>query len=42
MKTYSKPVIETIDVKALDCFMQVAGSPEHGTQAPQRKKYIFF
>jgi len=43
MKKYLKPVIEAIDIQSLDCFMQVAGSGEHGTnQAPKKKKYIFF
>ena len=41
MKTYLKPVIETIQVQSADCFMQVAGSGDHGTQAPARAKKLF-
>ena len=40
MKTYLKPVIETIQVQSADCFMQLAGSGEHGTNpAPKRKLF---
>lgn len=44
MKKYSKPVTETIDIQALNCFMENAGSGEHGeiNFAPKKKKYIFF
>lgn len=41
---YSKPEIETIKVQSADCFMQVAGSGDHGqSSAPERKseKKIF-
>jgi hypothetical protein len=41
MKTYLKPVIETIQVQSADCFMQLAGSGDHGTQAPARAKKLF-
>ena len=37
MKMYSKPVIESIDIQSADCFMQVAGSGEHGENAPARE-----
>ena len=39
MKTYLKPVIETIQVQSADCFMQLAGSGEHGTPAPKKKLF---
>ena len=41
MKTYLKPVIETIQVQSVDCFMQLANSGGHGTQAPAREKKLF-
>ena len=41
MKIYLKPEVETIQVQSADCFMQLAGSPEHGTQAPAREKKLF-
>ena len=38
MKTYLKPVIETIQVQSSDCFMQLAGSGEYGTKNKKKKK----
>lgn len=39
MKHYSKPIIESIEIKSADCFMATAGSPEHGqSSAPKREK----
>lgn len=37
MKLYLKPEIETIKIKTADCFMQTAGSGEHGENAPARE-----
>ena len=41
MKTYLKPVIETIQVQSADCFMATAGSGDHGMHAPAREKKLF-
>ena len=41
MKTYLKPVIETIQVQSVDCFMATAGSGDHGMHAPAREKKLF-
>lgn len=46
MKVYLKPVTETLNVQTLDCFMQIAGSGEHGEVVQQnpapKKKFVFF
>ena len=34
MKTYSKPVIESIDIQSADCFMQLGRSGDHMTTTP--------
>lgn len=42
MKTYSKPVTESIDIRTADCFMATAGSGDHGqSSAPKRRWKIF-
>lgn len=38
MKPYFKPVVESIDIKAADCFMAITGSGEHGENAPAREQ----
>lgn len=40
MKHYSKPIVESIEVKSADFLMQLSGSPEHGqsSSAPKRKQ----
>ncbi len=40
MKHYSKPIVESIEVKSADFLMQLAGSPEHGqsSSAPKREQ----
>ena len=39
MKTYSKPVIESIDIQSADCFMAMGTSDGHGqSSAPKREK----
>ena len=43
MKHYSKPIVESIEVKSADCFMAKAGSGEHGQSslAPKKRTKIF-
>ena len=42
MKHYSKPIVESIEVKSADCFMAAAGSGEHGqSSAPKKRTKIF-
>lgn len=43
MKHYSKPIVESIEVKSADFLMQLAGSPEHGQSslAPKKRTKIF-
>lgn len=38
MKLYLKPEIETIKIKTADLIMGIAGSPEHGENAPAREQ----
>lgn len=38
MKTYLKPVTESIDIQSVDCMMALAGSGEHGTNSAPKKK----
>ena len=42
MKTYLKPVTESIDIQSVDHMMALAGSLEHGSHAPKKSEKELF